>query len=219
MAEFEDFELGLDAPFLGAARPCAAGGGVEIRCVAIAEIERAAIELNRSPGMQLCDMDSRSSARSCRCRARAARDLRSGTQIAAHPGGQVDDHIGVAVAHPIDHFLEQLWIARRLPVSGSRTWIWATAAPALAASIAASAICFGRTGTCGLRPSCPAPGDGTGDDDFVVHAEISRFDQNILRCVGADIIEISPFETEGDDYRINLRIFAVHSTDDCRKNP
>lgn len=29
-----------------------------------------------------------------------------------------------------------------LPVAGSRTWQWATVAPALAASMAASAICF-----------------------------------------------------------------------------
>src|SRR5918994_5999124 len=37
------------------------------------------------------------------------------------------------------------------PVFGSRTWIWAIAAPALAASIAALAICsgvIGRSGCC-----------------------------------------------------------------------
>src|SRR5690606_33363265 len=40
---------------------------------------------------------------------------------------------------------------RGAPVSGSRTWQWTTAAPAFAASIAASAICFGERGTWGLR--------------------------------------------------------------------
>jgi hypothetical protein len=45
-----------------------------------------------------------------------------------------------------------------LPVSGSRTWIWAIAAPALAASTAASAICFGVTGMAGcLSAVSPAP--------------------------------------------------------------
>src|SRR5262249_49737874 len=37
-----------------------------------------------------------------------------------------------------------------LPVSGSRTWMWTIAAPALAASIADSAICVGVTGTSSL---------------------------------------------------------------------
>src|SRR5574338_216234 len=36
------------------------------------------------------------------------------------------------------------------PVFGSRTWMWAMVAPALAASITACAICGGVTGTCGL---------------------------------------------------------------------
>src|SRR5215218_6933157 len=40
-----------------------------------------------------------------------------------------------------------------MPVSGSRTWMWTTAAPALAASIADVAICSGLTGTCGLLPT------------------------------------------------------------------
>jgi hypothetical protein len=45
-----------------------------------------------------------------------------------------------------------------LPVCGSRTWIWATAAPARAASIEASAISAGVTGTCAERPDVsPAP--------------------------------------------------------------
>jgi hypothetical protein len=44
------------------------------------------------------------------------------------------------------------------PVLGSRTWQWATVAPARAASIAASAICFGVTGTEGcLAVVSPAP--------------------------------------------------------------
>ncbi|MET4359272.1 hypothetical protein ABIC08_009249 [Bradyrhizobium sp. RT9b] len=41
-------------------------------------------------------------------------------------------------------------------VARSRTWMCTTAAPALAASIAESAICSGVTGTCGLR-STPLP--------------------------------------------------------------
>ena len=40
-----------------------------------------------------------------------------------------------------------------MPVSGSRTWMCTTAAPALAASIADVAICSGVTGTCGLLPT------------------------------------------------------------------
>ena len=41
---------------------------------------------------------------------------------------------------------------------GSRTWMWTTAAPASAASIAESAICSRVTGTCGLRAVVsPAP--------------------------------------------------------------
>ena len=36
------------------------------------------------------------------------------------------------------------------PVFGSRTWMWAIAAPAFAASIAAAAICAGVIG----RPGC-----------------------------------------------------------------
>ena len=45
-----------------------------------------------------------------------------------------------------------------LPVSGSRTWMWAIAAPARAASMAASATCSGVTGTPGCLPVVsPAP--------------------------------------------------------------
>jgi hypothetical protein len=40
-----------------------------------------------------------------------------------------------------------------LPVSGSRTWQWATAAPALAASMAALAICSGVIGMAGCLPT------------------------------------------------------------------
>ena len=44
------------------------------------------------------------------------------------------------------------------PLLGSRTWMCAIAAPARAASIAASAISSGVTGTCSLRPAVsPAP--------------------------------------------------------------
>ena len=45
-----------------------------------------------------------------------------------------------------------------LPVSGSLTCMWAIAAPALAASIAAEAICSGVTGISGCFPTVsPAP--------------------------------------------------------------
>ncbi|MND79479.1 hypothetical protein D3C80_712220 [compost metagenome] len=45
-----------------------------------------------------------------------------------------------------------------LPVCGSRTWQWATVAPALAASMAAAAISFGVTGMAGCLPTVsPAP--------------------------------------------------------------
>ena len=40
-----------------------------------------------------------------------------------------------------------------LPVSGSRTWMWVTAAPALAASMQARAISFGVTGMAGCLPT------------------------------------------------------------------
>src|ERR1044072_3576845 len=42
------------------------------------------------------------------------------------------------------------------PVFGSRTWICTIAAPALAASIAAVAICSGVTGTAGFFPTLSA---------------------------------------------------------------
>src|SRR5262245_63608432 len=41
-------------------------------------------------------------------------------------------------------------------VSGSRTWMWTIAAPALAASIADVAICCGVTGTAGFFPGVSA---------------------------------------------------------------
>src|SRR3546814_15124224 len=43
------------------------------------------------------------------------------------------------------------------PVSGLRTWIWATAAPALRASTAALAICSGVTGIAGCLPTVSLP--------------------------------------------------------------
>ena len=43
------------------------------------------------------------------------------------------------------------------PVSGSRTWQCATVAPALAASMAASAISFGVTGMAGCLPTVSPP--------------------------------------------------------------
>ena len=60
-------------------------------------------------------------------------------------------------------------------VSGSRTWIWTMAAPALAASIAESAICAGVTGTAGLRAGVSA--------EPVTAQEIM-----ILRCMGLSAI-------------------------------
>jgi hypothetical protein len=45
-----------------------------------------------------------------------------------------------------------------LPVAGSRTWMWVTAAPAFAASMHSRAMSAGLTGTAGLMPvESPAP--------------------------------------------------------------
>ena len=79
-------------------------------------------------------------------------------EVAAHAGGEVEDDVDVGGAHALDDLAVQRRVARPLAGRGSRTWMCATAAPARAASIAASAICSGVTGTRSLRPVVsPAP--------------------------------------------------------------
>ena len=73
-------------------------------------------------------------------------------EVAAHAGGEVDHHVGVAAADAVDDFAVELHIAAALAGLGVAHMEWAMAAPAFAASIAASAICLGVTGTC---RSCP----------------------------------------------------------------
>ena len=69
-------------------------------------------------------------------------DLDERPMIGRMAGGR--SHADLAYLH-----LAKVWSGLRegAPVSGSRTWQWTTAAPALAASTAASAICFGVIGT------------------------------------------------------------------------
>ena len=80
-----------------------------------------------------------------------------------------DEHFGVnggvkmyrrgGVAHCLEGVAAGGEVLRAgCPVSGSRTWTWRIAAPARAASIPASAICAGVTGTLSDRPVVsPAP--------------------------------------------------------------
>jgi hypothetical protein len=75
--------------------------------------------------------------------------------VAAHAGGQVQHDIDFGLADALGHLAVKCDIATRAPVSGSRTWQWTIAAPALAASMALSAICSGERGTCGLRSWVP----------------------------------------------------------------
>ena len=68
-------------------------------------------------------------------------------------GGSEEAHVGLVLA------LESTVPEDRepLPVEGSRTWQWTTAAPALAASRAELAICSGVTGMAGCLPTVSPP--------------------------------------------------------------
>ena len=61
-----------------------------------------------------------------------------------------------------------------LVVLGSRTWMWTTAAPALAASMQECAICSGVTGTAGFLP-------GESADPVTAHEMIT------LRCMAVTL--------------------------------
>ena len=92
-------------------------------------------------------------------------------QVAAHAGGQVEYHVGARGPDPVGHLLRR---GRRplagSPVSGSRTWMWTMAAPALAASMR-------RVGDLGRRDrdlvglvgGVAGAGHGAGDEDAVMH--------------------------------------------------
>src|SRR6516162_3205524 len=67
-------------------------------------------------------------------------------------------------------------------VSGSRTWTWTMAAPALAASMADCAICCGVTGTAGFFA-------GVSADPVTAHEIIT------LRCM-ADLVGVDEFELQ-----------------------
>ena len=69
----------------------------------------------------------------------------------APPGGEIDEHVAAAVANASDHLAKQLGVSGVDAVSGSRTWMWTAAAPALRASRQACAICFGVIGKSGCR--------------------------------------------------------------------
>ena len=103
------------------------------------------------------------------------RVLVQGIPVAAHAGGQVDHHVGLAVADPLDHLAVERDVARRRP--GLR--------------VAHVAVGDGGTGLGGLDrgigdllrgdrdrrvlvDGIAGAGDGTGDDDFGVHADPSR---------------------------------------------
>jgi len=81
----------------------------------------------------------------CRNRSRARRVLEpvlADNDVASHAAGEIHDHIDLVsrmrftTSHSGGSML-------KLPVSGSRTWMWTIAAPALAASMAVAAICSG----------------------------------------------------------------------------
>ena len=80
-------------------------------------------------------------------------------EVAAHAGGEVEHHVDARGADAVDDLAcTARGRAAPRPVSGSRTWMCTTAAPASAASIADSAISPGVTGTCGLfAVVSPAP--------------------------------------------------------------
>ena len=82
-------------------------------------------------------------------RVRAAED-----EVAAHPRGEVEHHVDADARMRSTTSRYSATSRAPLPVSGSRTWMCATAAPARAASRADSAISSGVTGTRSLSPSC-----------------------------------------------------------------
>ena len=74
------------------------------------------------------------------------------------PAVRLTIDVDIGRAHALDDLAVEAEVARAAPVSGSRTWICAIAAPALAASIASSAIAAGVIGTRSDLPVVsPAP--------------------------------------------------------------
>ena len=97
-------------------------------------------------------------------------------QVAAHAGGQVQHHVDVGAAHPLDHLAVERHVARaarRWPGRARGCGRWPRRPRA--ASIAESAICSGVTGTllAALGGGAGA-GHGAGDEDLPVHSRLTE---------------------------------------------
>ena len=95
-------------------------------------------------------------------------------EVAAHPGGEVEDDVDVPDARiRSTTSLYSAGSREGPPVSGFRTWMCATAAPACAASIAAAAICGGadrdELAACSRRADA---GDRAGDEGLGVQRRL-----------------------------------------------
>jgi hypothetical protein len=88
------------------------------------------------------------------------------------PAVRLSTDIDLGLADALGHLAIKCDIATRAPVSGSRTWQWTIAAPALAASMARIGDLLGRarhmrTAVLGGAGS----GDGAGDEHLAVHGQ------------------------------------------------
>jgi hypothetical protein len=184
MAGVEHFELRLHAQFLDAL-----GAGAQLLRrrhvdeVAVAEIERAAIK-RADFRQQLLDM-LQALLRADQVGPRAELErlfARSDVEIAAHAGGQVDDHVSAGGADAVDHLGIELHVARAL--AGLR--------------IAHVHVADGGAGLGGfdggigdllrrhrnggmLADRVAGAGDGAGHDDFGVHG-MAPLSQLLGRC-------------------------------------
>ena len=156
----EDLQLGPYAQLLDAlgARPQHVGGG-DVEVGAVAEVEGAAVQ-GADVGQQFLDVRAAARGRSTRSVPGSAVSGSSGSMTRSPPMPAVRLMTTSVPVSLIRSTTSRYSRGSRegSPVSGSRTWMCTTAAPASAASTADAAICSGVTGTCGLRRTVsPAP--------------------------------------------------------------
>ena len=138
--------------------------------VAVAEIQRAAIE-RADLRQQLLDMgQALDRADHIGRRAGLGRLVVAHFEIAAHAGGEIDHHVGVAAADALDHFAVELDIAAALAGLGIAHMAMGDGGARLGRLDRRVGDLLRRDRNCRmLAHGVAGAGDGAGDDDFIVH--------------------------------------------------
>ncbi len=172
VAGVEDFQLGLHAQLgdaFGAGTQLRRSGDIDE--VAVAEIQGAAVQgadfrqqlLDMRQALQRADQVGAGAELQ---RLLAATDF----QVAAHAGGEVDDHVGVALADALDHLAVQRHVAARLAGLRIAHMAVGNGGAGLGCLDGGGGDFLGRDRDGRVfADGVASAGHRAGDDDFVVH--------------------------------------------------